>query len=75
MAAPGNGIPHQDVAVQTMRVFASLVARIGSPIVVIRSAHLMLIAILEWPTDPNISGISILPCSQRWGQFDLLFGA
>ena len=46
MAPPGNRVPYQDVAIQSMRVFAGLIVGVGDPVVVIGGAHLVRIAVL-----------------------------
>src|SRR5436853_6513521 len=53
MAALGYIVPNQDVAVESMGIFAGLLAGVGDPIVVVGGAHLVWIAILQWPANPK----------------------
>ena len=82
MAALGDRVPHQDVAVEPVRLFAGLLAGIGDPVVVVGGAHLVRIAILQRPADaddedwPDISAgsPSRAACAAGRDTFENFFG-
>ena len=53
VAALGDGVPHQDVAVQPVRGLSGFLAGVGDPVVVVGGAHLVRIAVLQWPADAD----------------------
>src|ERR1039458_9076228 len=60
MAAPGDGVPDQDVAVESMHGAAFGRVGFGDPIVVIGGAHFVGIAIGESPSDTDNKDSGIL---------------
>src|SRR5262249_24109405 len=53
VTSPGDRIPHQNVAVQTMGTADGICACLGHPVVIIGGAHLVRIADLQSPADPD----------------------
>ena len=53
MAALGDMVPDQDVAVQAVSVAQSLPAGVGDPVIVVGGAHLVWVAIFQRPADAD----------------------
>src|SRR5581483_7939327 len=53
VAALGDVVPDENVAVQAVRVFPGLIVGVGDPVIVVGGAHLVRVAVFQRPADPN----------------------
>ena len=53
VAALGDVVPDQNVAVETVGIAVGLIASVGNPVVVVGGAHFMRVAVFEWPADTD----------------------
>ena len=53
MTATRDRVPHEDVAIEAMRILAGFEAGIGDPVVVVCGAHLVRVAVFQWPADAD----------------------
>ena len=53
VAAVGDVVPDEDVAVESVGIFAGFVAGVGNPVVVIGGAHLVRVSIAQGPADAD----------------------